>query len=97
MEIIIKEPKHAPYTATIDGTLKSMQSVVGGYIETVPFLPSVQMVCNEEGKLLDLPLNFNLWGDPIVGTVFFCGLNATQDDLDSILPEEVDRILRIFS
>lgn len=37
--------------------LKQMQEAVGGYIEMVNFPDGSCMVCNEEGKLDELPMN----------------------------------------
>ncbi|MEG1516387.1 MAG: DUF3846 domain-containing protein [Clostridia bacterium] len=36
MKVIIKEPVVPGAVASIDGTLKGMQDVVGGYIQTIP-------------------------------------------------------------
>ena len=38
-------------------TLEELKSVVGGYIEIVQLTKDYLMVINEEGKLLDLPIN----------------------------------------
>ena len=38
-------------------SLKEMQEIVGGLIQVVPFSPTEFMVVNEEGLLLDLPVN----------------------------------------
>jgi hypothetical protein len=40
------------------------------------------MVCNEEGKLRNLPHNFYLWNDEIVGTIFLC--SAEGDELSDL-------------
>ena len=36
MKVIIKEPDVPAVIANIDGTLRGMQGIVGGYIQTVP-------------------------------------------------------------
>ena len=52
MRVLIIEPRKCPHVAEIDGSLKSMQEIVGGYIEAIcPFADKVAIVCNEEGKL----------------------------------------------
>ena len=74
-------------------TLKEMQGIVGGYIETVfhaekdrpephDSLPARYMVCNEEGKLNNLPINKQMseiwkdylgyYGNIVVGNVLIC-------------------------
>ena len=52
MRILIIEPRKCPHVAEIDGSLKSMQEIVGGYIEVIcPFADKVAIVCDEESKL----------------------------------------------
>lgn len=60
---------------TIDNTLEAMQQFVGGLIECLPMddpEADIVLVCNDEGKLLQLPPNRWLWGgqDPLVGPAF---------------------------
>ncbi len=73
MKVLKKAPGKAPEVITIDGSLSSMQGIVGGYIQVlnVPKCKAV-MVCNEEGRILALPQNITLMGRQILGTVFFC-------------------------
>ncbi len=52
------EPGKAPYETEIDSGLKSLQAAVGGLIQQVyPFEDPVAIVCNDEGKIMGLPLN----------------------------------------
>ena len=52
------EPEKKPVLKEIDGSLKSMQEAVGGTIQALyPFEEPVALICNDEGKLLGLPLN----------------------------------------
>ena len=57
MRILVVEPTKDPYVKEIDGSLASMQAIVGGFIQAVePFEdPNVLLLCNEEAKLLGLP------------------------------------------
>ena len=58
MQVVIVEPKKKPFVQNIDDTLTSMQQIVGGTIQAVyPFEKPVALICNDEGKLLNLPLN----------------------------------------
>ncbi len=73
MRVLKKEPGKAAEVITIDGSLPSMQGIVGGYIQVLNVPKSkAKMICNEEGRMLGLPNNINLLGRQIVGTVFFC-------------------------
>ena len=38
-------------------SLKELQTLVGGYIEILYDNGKIQMICNEEGKLFNLPYN----------------------------------------
>lgn len=95
MIILLIQPGEKPALTEIDGTLASMQKMVGGYIQVLyPFDDPIALVCNEEGKHLGLPLNRGLRDscgqlyDVIAGTFFLCGTPPDTDHLDS-LPEEL--------
>ena len=60
-------------------TLKMLQDLVGGYIETVPAQPpGTVLIVNEEGKLRGMAYNARatnisrLYGDNIVGIAVMC-------------------------
>ena len=58
IDVVLVEPGKLARTAKITATLEGMQAVVGGDIEPFyPFEEQVCIVCNEEGKLIGLPLN----------------------------------------
>lgn len=86
IKVLIVEPMKDPYVREIDGSLKSMQEIVGGHIQTVPILDEpgpgpgpADIVCNEEGKLRGLTLNRLLKDDRgvpydvVCGTFFIAG------------------------
>lgn len=55
------------------------------------------LVCNDEGKLLGLPLNRGLKDehgalyDIVCGTFFLCGAPPDSEQFESLSPEEVER------
>lgn len=61
------------------------------------------MICNEEGKLLGLPLNRALRDengeiyDAIAGTFFICGALADSENFTSLTDEQVAYWLRRFA
>ena len=73
----------------IDGTLESMQELVGGYIETVRYegRPNILYVINEEGKVLDLkPNKFIHEGrDLICGDFFVAAFGVNEDGEQDIV------------
>ena len=72
--------------ASIDNTLGAMQATVGGYIETVTLDNGVVLICNEEGRIRDMPYNFTLRRmrgvvtiqNAIFGTVIACGVEGDE-------------------
>ena len=52
----VKEPGKAPEKREVSDDLKTLQSIVGGYVETVTF-GDVVVLCDEEGKLKGKPKN----------------------------------------
>lgn len=102
MKILVVEPDMQPYVKEIDGSLKSMQRIVDGFIEIVaPYDDKVVLVCNEEGKLMDMPANAILRDmqgmpyDVIYGTFFLAG--DTGEDCCSLTEEQISRYMNELS
>lgn len=89
---------------TPENGLADLQSIVGGYIETVPTeLSNFLMLVNDEGKLLSLPLNVfasllipRTMGreDCIVGTAIL--MKRGREDIEPLTQAEAERWLRII-
>lgn len=101
MRILLIEPGKKPSVQEIAGTLESIQDIVGGLIQAVyPFKEPVALVCNDEGKLLGLPLNRGLEDidgnlyDIICGTFFICGIE--EDRFVSLTEEQIQHFTRKF-
>lgn len=94
MKIVVKEPYKDPYIKEVNGTLEEYQSIVGGYIEVVLFKDDILLVCNEEGKLIELEPNLYLRGDIIVGTVFFIGRD--EENFRGLTDEEIQEIMNLI-
>ena len=54
-DVEIIEPKNGT-----DFQLEELSAIVGGYIECLNFTDGSLLVCNEEGKLMNLPYNEEL-------------------------------------
>ena len=91
IKAIVKRPdEQFGHVTWISDSLENLQKTVGGYIETVTLDNGVVLICNEEGKLRDMPYNFTLRIPPRVtmfeainelfgqckffGTVIACGV-----------------------
>ena len=103
MRILIVEPERRPEVREIDGSLKSMQEIVGGLIQALfPFDEPLALVCNDEGRLLGLPANRGLRDkngriyDIVCGTFFICGAPADSDHFTSLTPEQIERYRERF-
>lgn len=104
MRVIVVEPTETPAVRDIGSDLESMQQIVGGSIEAVyPFEEPVALVCNEEGKLLDLPLNRALRDgrgdvyDVIAGTFFLCAAPPDSEHFESLTDRQVETYTERFA
>ena len=104
MQVVVVEPKKKPMVRDIDVGLESMQKIVGGPIEAVyPFDEPVALICNEEGNLLNLPLNRALRDDEgnvydiISGTFFVCAAPPDSDHFAGLNDQQAKTYLERFS
>ena len=81
--VLVVEPGKAPYTKEIGDDWRAFQAEVGGAFQIVyPGYDPVGLVCNDDGKLLGLPMNRGLRDDAgdlydvIAGTFFLVGLGG---------------------
>ncbi len=103
IDVLLVEPGRLPRPAVIENNLKSMQNMVGGYIEVVyPFdNPNDILVCNEEGKIMGLPANRPLRNDAgqiydiVHGTFFIVG--SRGEDFASLNRDQMMDYTQMFS
>ena len=103
MRVLVVEPERRPEAREINGSLESMQEIVGGLIQPVyPFDDPVALVCNDEGKLVNLPANRGLRDkngqiyDIVCGTFFLCGAPADSDHFTSLTQEQIEEYEKQF-
>lgn len=101
MKVIFVRPGYEAEVKIIGKDLASMQSIVGGNIEAVYFFDDpVAIICNEDGKINNLPPNRALTDsvgqvlDVIAGDFFVCGLSG--EDFTSLSDEMLDKYLKKF-
>ena len=101
MTVVACYPGKTAQVIEIDGSLESMQQIVGGYIEAIyPFDDPVAIICNEEGKLNGLPLNRALYTedgemfDIAHGNIIICGLG--EEDFASLQGELLEKYLEKY-
>lgn len=78
IKVLVVEPQAKPYIAIIDNDLESLQAMVGGSIELVALSDSADLICNEEGKLLNLPANRRVGHDVIAGRFVIVGSDGGE-------------------
>lgn len=104
MKILRGDPGLHPQEAEINGSLESMQNLVGGLIQVIyPFEDAeVALVCNEEGKLLGLPLNRALRDengaiyDVVAGPFFLCSASRDSETFGSLSEDQVREYMERF-
>ena len=104
MRVIVVEPKKKPMVQDIGSDLESMQKIVGGSIEAIyPFEEPVALMCNEEGKLLGLPLNRALRDDEgnvydiISGTFFLCAAPPDSNHFAGLTDQQAKMYMEWFA
>lgn len=104
MKVLVVEAGRQPMVKEIDGSLRSMQEIVEGYIQPVyPWREEVALVCNEEGKINGRALNRPLYDDRgqlvdiIAGTFFICSAPIDSESFQSLTDEQIERYSRLFS
>ena len=102
MRVLVVEPDHKPEVRDIDDSLKAMQKIVGGLIQPIYLDDSVALICNDEGKLMNLTANRGLRDkngqiyDIVFGTFFLCGAHADSDSFASLTSEQIERYQKQF-
>ena len=94
MKVVVKEPCKPAAVRVIDGSLESMQDIVGGFIRPIHIDRHVVCMANEEGLVRDLPYNFSIPPHFIYGTAFFCGVDG--DEMVGLDEGWIDTILNHF-
>lgn len=104
MQILVIKPGERPEVQEIDGTLESMQGIVGGLIQAIyPYEQPVALVANDEGKILRLPPNRGLRDedgelyDIICGNFFIVGAPVDCGSFQSLTDEQIQYFMDLFS
>ena len=98
LDILYIEPNKLPVKKTINNTLEAKQELVGGLIEYayLPDCDDVVLICNEEGKLLNLPYNRDIGNDVISGNFFIVGDDPEFGEDRSLTDEQIKKYTKMF-
>lgn len=94
MKAIIKEVGKSAKVEDIKNDLETIKGLVGGYIEAVNAGQGVCLIVNEEGKLNNMPVNFPIGNDVIVGTAVFVAYGKDGEFTD--LSEAQEKVVMNF-
>ncbi|MBO5004984.1 MAG: DUF3846 domain-containing protein [Clostridia bacterium] len=95
IKVLIVEPRKEPYVKEIDNTLEEKQKIVGGLIEFVELEETVDLICNDEGKMNNLEMNRIITNDIICGTFIICGQKDGYSI--SLTDEKIEKYKKYFS
>ena len=73
MRILVVEPGHRPRSAKINGSLESMEEIVGGRIQAMYPSRGIALVFNNDPHGPLLPKNRCVRNEIVRGTFFICG------------------------
>lgn len=99
LRIVIVEPNKAPYIKKVSNTLRALQDIVGGNIETITIPNRFIIVCNEEGRIHSLPLcrilTQNNCEFPLFGTCFL--ISSSGEEFVSLSEKQIEECIELFS
>ena len=85
----------------IENSLDSLQKEVDGYIEVLNIAPDICLICNEEGKIRNMPLNRSVRDENgkvfevIAGDFAICG-ETPDGDFRSLTQDELSKYKEMF-
>lgn len=101
IKVVSLIPGETAEITELGSSLEEMQEYVGGLIQAIyPFDEEVCIVCNDEGKLLGLPVNRALRDsdgevyDAICGNAFIC--DCSGEEFGSLSDEQLCKYSEMF-
>ena len=95
IKVLMVEPGEHPKEVMLDNSLDALQKAVSigceeqGLIEIIGLEDGICLLCNEEGKLLQLEGNRRLGNDIITGVFYILGEDG-EGELTSLPQEAID-------
>ena len=93
IRVLVVKPNELPKEEIIKNTLKAKLEIVGGNIE-LAYLEnddSVVLICNEEGKIKELPANRDIGYDIIVGNMIIAGDDSETGEFVSLTDSQIEK------
>ena len=77
MKIIYKEPGKPAELKDIPNELEDLQELVDGWVEAHTITEDMVIICNEEGRIRQMPFNCHVFTD-WVGPIAFVGMKGDE-------------------
>ena len=97
MYILIVEPGHKPRPAEIDGTVESMQEIVGGRIQAMYPTEDIALVFNNDPSSSLQPQNRAVRSDIIRGVFFLCSAPENSNCFMSLTADQLRHYAKVFA
>lgn len=96
---LLVKPNKLPEEITFDNSLEKKQELVEGYIEYTysDDFPDVAFICNEEGKINELPYNRDIGHDIIAGNFIIISSNVEDGEDVSLSDKQIEKYKKIFN
>lgn len=96
ISVITKRPGCPARHVWMSNSLEAFQKDVGGYIEAVSLATDAVILCNEEGRLMDLEPNCSICGLDFVGSIVLAGVKGEEFADWPMNWEETKRLLPVL-
>lgn len=98
LNVLLVKPNQLPEKHIIKNTLKEKQKLVDGYIEYtyIQGYEDVAIICNEEGKINNLPINRDIGHDIIFGNFIIVGDDPELGEDRSLTETQIEKYTKLF-
>lgn len=96
IRVVHKRPGFPAEVVLTEADVEAFNGLLdGGFLAAVRISPEVHAYVDDEGLLKELPLNFLLYGEPIVGPAIFSKVNGEGEDVGFSEAEALDVAKRL--
>ncbi len=97
MKILVVEPGRKPRSAEIEGTVESIQEIVGGKFQAMYPSEDIALVFNNDPDVPLPPQNRGVRNDIVRGTFFLCGAPEDGNYFVSLTDEQLQHYMEVFA
>lgn len=94
IKVLIVETIRDPYVEEIINTLEEKQKIVGGLIQKTELENNVDLIYNEESKILNLEMNRIIKNDVVCGTFIIAG--QRNGEYISLTEKQINKYKKYF-